>query len=297
MKDGVYDENQQDIVIQALGEAQKHIEIAVAWINFDEYYSAFYSALQKGVLVKIIVNQDVRNARYKNKIDSLCIAGLKFKTITPPQATSYMHHKFCIVDSKLCLMGSFNWTKNANENNFEDLLISHEFKLIGDCAQIFQSLWTLSAQDFNLLRNPVCCEACGSPIVNLCVFSQENENETRADIFQICGCDDFKYINSEFFTVHVYLNLISIYDGYSDEIEYYKENGYAVPENLELKFDYRISNYLSAVREQRMGMPIIHAVGVIAQRMQYKDWEERFINVIWKERYTSKYIQDEYPIS
>jgi hypothetical protein len=147
-----------------------------------------------------------------------------------------------------------------------------------------------------LLRNPAKCELCELPIINLCVFSQENDNETKVDVYSICGCNEFKHINREFFTVYVYLNLIEIYDRYSDDIEYYREIGDSVPKELEQNFNYAINNYISEVRNQRMGMPIIHAVGLVGERMSYGDEDERFIGVIWKERYISQYIKDEYPL-
>jgi hypothetical protein len=51
-----------------------------------------------------------------------------------------MHHKFCVVDNKLLLHGSYNYTYNAKNNNEESLNITDSFNLINQYNQIFQEL-------------------------------------------------------------------------------------------------------------------------------------------------------------
>lgn len=57
-----------------------------------------------------------------------------------------------------------------------------------------------------------------------------------------------------------------------------------------------VANYLSLVRHNRMGMPIIHAVGVKTWKWFDKHEGEYIYRIIWKERGTSTYIRDEYEI-
>lgn len=294
MVNGVYGENQKEIILLALKEAEKYIKIAVAWINFDEYYEAILAALQRGVVVKVVINKDEKYIRYEKHITELCLAGMEIKAFSPLNYTSYVHHKFCIIDRKFFLTGSFNWTKNANSNNFEDLLVSSDSLLLREYENIFKSLWDLSTQDFMYLRRPKCCNVCGFPIINLCVLSEENSYETRTDIYQVCGCGELHYVKSEFFTIHFYNNLMEMIDRYSDEIEYYQREGQKPPKSMEIYFQYNMSRYLMYVRKNRMGMPIIHAVGVWARRFYYGDVEEQYIKILWKERYASQYVQEEY---
>ncbi len=37
----------------------------------------------------------------------------------------FMHHKFAVLDGTLLLNGSFNWTKNASQNNNENIMITN----------------------------------------------------------------------------------------------------------------------------------------------------------------------------
>jgi phosphatidylserine/phosphatidylglycerophosphate/cardiolipin synthase-like enzyme len=179
-------------------------------------------------------------------------------------------NKICILGAfyALILTGSFNWTKNANDNNFEDLTVSHQEAIVMGYCNIFESLWQLTSEDFAMLCNSNICNYCG----------------------------ELRFINNEFFTIHVYQNLIGILDKFSDEREYCEMNDPMDEEKENTKFDYAINNYLSQVRRQRMGMPIIHAVGLYGQRVYHGNVEERFIQVLWKERYTSRFVLDEYPL-
>lgn len=295
--DGVFFENQKSIVIEALKTAKDSVVIAVAWINFNEYGSTINELLQHGVKIRIIVNDDNKNTRYARIIADLQNKGLQFKIIHLPKNSNYMHHKFCVIDEKMCMMGSFNWTKNANENNFEDLSISHNRNLVKGYVLQFETVWSLSEDDFIRLRKPENCERCGQPKAYICVFEQEGYYQTRADIYEVCGCGDLKLVNNDFFDVSVYSNLMGIFDRCSDMTEESFLKGFMINEKeRERALDYEISNYLSNVRNDRMGCPIIHAVGIYRWKTRFKDDGQKIIQVLWKERYTSNYIMNEYVI-
>ena len=44
--------------------------------------------------------------------------------IVASQRAGLMHHKFAIIDSRILLNGSFNWTERAVSENCENLVIS-----------------------------------------------------------------------------------------------------------------------------------------------------------------------------
>ena len=37
-----------------------------------------------------------------------------------------MHHKFAILDGQTAITGSYNWTVESDEENFENLVILHD---------------------------------------------------------------------------------------------------------------------------------------------------------------------------
>lgn len=60
--------------------------------------------------------------------------------------------------------------------------------------------------------------------------------------------------------------------------------------------DFTVANYLSNFRNNRMGLPIIHAVGVKTWEWFDKHDGKWIYKIIWKERGTEGYIYDEYEI-
>ena len=112
-----YSTNLEDIVIKELKKAKKSIKVAVAWINFNLYGSTFEELLSRGVKIKILLNDDFNNRRYINDIQSLNSCGAKIRLV---DFDGTMHHKFCIIDKRICMFGSFNWTHSANVRNIAD---------------------------------------------------------------------------------------------------------------------------------------------------------------------------------
>jgi cardiolipin hydrolase len=52
-----------------------------------------------------------------------------------------MHHKFVIVDGKILVNGSFNWTRNAFTNNQENVIITNNVKMVTAFQAEFEKLW------------------------------------------------------------------------------------------------------------------------------------------------------------
>jgi len=74
---------------------------------------------------------------------------LKFARKDPSYGLSYglMHNKFCIIDNKIVLTGSFNPTENGAYKNNNNLIIIESFYLSKNYEDEFNELW-----NFMLLR-------------------------------------------------------------------------------------------------------------------------------------------------
>jgi len=61
-------------------------------------------------------------------------------------AGSKMHHKFALLDRKLVLTGSYNWTSASEERNYDNLLILRSAALVEAYRAEFAALWEKSAK-------------------------------------------------------------------------------------------------------------------------------------------------------
>lgn len=53
----------------------------------------------------------------------------------------HMHHKFAVVDERLLITGSLNWTQTAVQRNKENILITEDPELVQPFVKEFQRLW------------------------------------------------------------------------------------------------------------------------------------------------------------
>ena len=94
---------------------------AVAWITDETVYNILKKKKESGVTVKLIISDDDTN---KN-------SGLDyniFETYKMPRFGKFkyniMHNKFCIIDLKTVLEGSYNWTKSADYHKEQFVVIN-----------------------------------------------------------------------------------------------------------------------------------------------------------------------------
>ena len=129
--------NLENIAISNLKEARKSIRAAVAWINFRHYGDVFDELLDKNVKIKILLNNDGINQRYMEDIQYLNSRGAEIRLVN---FSGIMHHKFCVIDKKLCMFGSFNWTESANVRNVEDLNLCDDYNVVAKYLLEFKAL-------------------------------------------------------------------------------------------------------------------------------------------------------------
>ncbi|EPQ10134.1 Mitochondrial cardiolipin hydrolase [Myotis brandtii] len=66
------------------------------------------------------------------------------------QDLGYMHHKFAIVDKKVLITGSLNWTTQAIQNNRENVLIMEDEDYVRLFLEEFEHIW----EEFNPTKYP-----------------------------------------------------------------------------------------------------------------------------------------------
>jgi|GEM_PF-1278077 len=90
------------------------IWIAVAWFTDRDLANALYLKSKSGVNVQIILNDDQINFNMSQKLSEIFEV---YKVPATDKFSKLMHHKFCMIDFKKVIHGSYNWTYKANYNN------------------------------------------------------------------------------------------------------------------------------------------------------------------------------------
>lgn len=135
-------------IVRELEQAKKEILVAIYAFTSDELANAMVQARQRGVSIQVVVDRefDAANARSKGKfleeqrILLRRVAGLKAGT-TEKEA-GLMHQKFAVIDRRLVLTGSYNWTHSAETLNDENLLLFRDAgPLAEEYRKAFFRLW------------------------------------------------------------------------------------------------------------------------------------------------------------
>ena len=133
-----YFDDIQDVIIDHISHASYSLKIAMAWFTNPLIFNALLRACKKGVEVHLLINNDSINNRPN---------GLPFNKLIEEKAKLYIaetpdliHNKFCIVDNKIVIDGSYNWTVLAETNNDENIVVIENGKVIKSFISAFENL-------------------------------------------------------------------------------------------------------------------------------------------------------------
>jgi len=100
-------------IIEELKKAKFLIWVAVAWVTDKELLRILYERKKEGLNVQIIVIDDEINQKYGIEYEKYFEA---YRKKPEGKYQNIMHHKFCIIDLKTVIHGSYNWTTKAQYN-------------------------------------------------------------------------------------------------------------------------------------------------------------------------------------
>jgi phosphatidylserine/phosphatidylglycerophosphate/cardiolipin synthase-like enzyme len=130
----------QTSISDEIKKAKYNIFVAVAWITDKSLWTILETKAKEGVVVQVILVPDEINNNNSSIFDDFSRAGIQI-------FWDDHHHKFCVIDIKTVITGSYNWTYMAsNRGKRENIVIlkgnadiaeqfSDEFKLLLKGAQ------------------------------------------------------------------------------------------------------------------------------------------------------------------
>jgi phosphatidylserine/phosphatidylglycerophosphate/cardiolipin synthase-like enzyme len=127
-----------DAIIRELNKTKSTILVQAYSFTSAPIAKALLNAHKRGVKVEIILDKSQRAQNYSSAT-FLYNQGIPTK-IDGQHAIA--HNKVMVIDGETVITGSFNFTKAAEENNAENLLVIHDKKL----AERFKRNWQEHAQ-------------------------------------------------------------------------------------------------------------------------------------------------------
>ncbi len=124
-------------LLDLLVSARESIDISVFTISDDRLTDAIYAAYQRNIRVRVITDND----KARDEGSDIFYLIDKGVDVRMDKTENHMHHKFAVIDKKILVNGSFNWTRSASDYNQENILVTDEAKLVSAYLNEFESLW------------------------------------------------------------------------------------------------------------------------------------------------------------
>ena len=125
-------------IIKALDEAEKSIDIAMYSFTDDQLADAVIRAYARGVDTRILLDDGQDSSKGKRQFQKLVDAGIAVRV---EHVTGLLHHKFVVIDGSLTITGSYNWSDNADADNFENVVVISCKEIADVYAKEFEEIW------------------------------------------------------------------------------------------------------------------------------------------------------------
>ncbi len=130
------------LIERLLSSASRSVDAALYRLNHPGLARALEGAVARGVQVRVVLDRGkYEETRATRQLLSTGVISPRLLSGRGGAGTK-MHHKFAIVDASAVLTGSYNWTLESEEENFEGLLVFREPETVAAYQQEFNELWS-----------------------------------------------------------------------------------------------------------------------------------------------------------
>ncbi len=152
-----YFSNIAETIALLLATAQREVLVAVAWLTHPQLTDALANCAVRGCRVAVIINEDGINAAY---CPVGALRGRGVQVMLHPKVGEFaplMHHKFCVIDGHTTITGSFNWTRKAELNQENIIVLQNDTVFAKQYSDTFKSLAEQLGQvlEHGLVRSPL----------------------------------------------------------------------------------------------------------------------------------------------
>lgn len=129
------------VLAREITAAQKTIYVTMYSFTDKDLAAALIEASMRGVDVRIVIDRNQSSER--NSVSSTLRDALGPKRVVfrSGKGRGVMHEKMAIFDGLTVTLGSYNWTANAKNNNWENLVVLRDARIAAECLAEFRSIW------------------------------------------------------------------------------------------------------------------------------------------------------------
>ncbi len=126
-------------LMESIQSARYSLDVCMFTMASKELSEVLIRARRDRIVVRVITDTEQIGAS-GSRIGRLRRAGIQVRT---DNSSFFMHHKFVVVDNKMLINGSLNWTLQGVCGNQENVLITSNSDLVQPFVKQFEHLWEL----------------------------------------------------------------------------------------------------------------------------------------------------------
>ncbi|NWT05272.1 PLD6 hydrolase, partial [Mionectes macconnelli] len=124
-------------LVRRLLSARRSLDLCIFSFTCPQLARTVHLLHRRGVRVRLVTD-----AQYMglpgSQIGRLRRAGIQ---VRHDQHSGYMHHKFAVVDRRVLITGSLNWTTQAIQSNRENVLVVDDAACVKPFLDEFERIW------------------------------------------------------------------------------------------------------------------------------------------------------------
>jgi len=124
-------------ILELIQSSKKTIDAAIFSFTSLELSRALVEAKNRGVKIRVISDNAQADDKY-SKYQYLKDSGIPARI---DGSKGSMHDKFAVIDNKILITGSYNWSQSAETRNFENVVVIEDEKIAKIFADEFERIW------------------------------------------------------------------------------------------------------------------------------------------------------------
>lgn len=130
-----------DAIVRRFDDARVAIDVAIYSLTHPAIAEALARAQARGVAVRVLCDRLQASGRY-SKDEWLEARGVE---ILREHESGLLHHKFAIVDERIVMTGSLNYTRSAVERHRENWIVLDAPEAVAAYRRAFDEAWAANA--------------------------------------------------------------------------------------------------------------------------------------------------------
>lgn len=135
--------------LECLSSAQRSVDLCIYLFTQTSLGDILEDLHRSGNIRVRIITDATEDDAGSTQVQRLRSKGIMVKS-NKRGTGALMHHKFVIIDGKVLLSGSFNWTNKAVVSNYEAVLVTSEPALVRPFCEKFEDMWNEFKPHFSI---------------------------------------------------------------------------------------------------------------------------------------------------